>query len=122
MKYHFDGIGSASASVIMAALGANPSTTFLTAGLPGRIVFWIAKYFCMLLANSGLIVLNVGAAKIQDIIDEGNFNESWDTAENIINKIRDTGKEMTDEEIKAIDQPVIDAFRRFASFGRDRKN
>lgn len=121
MKYKFEGIGEASASIIMAGLAANPQTAFLAAGISGKIVFWIAKWFCMLLANLGLIVMNVGAAKLEVIVDENNFDGSWEQAEQIIKKIRDQGRELTDEEVKAIDGPVIDAFRKFASFGRVRK-
>lgn len=122
MKYKFEGIGEAQAAVIMAALGANPSTAFLAAGFAGKIVFWVAKYFCMLLANCGLILLNVGAAKVMTIVEENNFVGAWDDADAIIAKIHATGREvLTDEEIKNIDGPVIDAFRKFASFARLRK-
>ena len=74
-----------------------------------------------MLANLGLIVMNVGVAKVQTIIDENEFEDSWDTAEKLIQKIRDQGRDMTSEEIKAIDAPVIAAFRKFATFYRVRK-
>lgn len=120
MKHRLEGIGSASAAVIMVALAANPQTTFLTIGILGKIVFFVFKLVCMFLANIGLIVMDVGAAKLEVIIDEENFEEGWDRAENLIKRIRATGRELTDEEIAAIDGPVIDAFRKFASFARDR--
>lgn len=121
MRHRFEGIGEASAAIILAGLSANPSTAFLAAGIIGKLVFFVAKIFCMMLANMGLIVMNVGAAKLQVILDEKNFDGSWEQAEALIKKIRDTGRELTDEEIKSIDEPVIDAFRKFASFGRVRK-
>lgn len=120
MKYHFSGIGEASASVIIAVLASNPATAFLATGILGKITFFICKMFCMWLASIGLIIMNVGEAKLKTIIDEGNFNESWDTAENLIKKIRETGRDLTPEETKQIDDGVIDAFRKFATFGRDK--
>lgn len=121
MKYKFEGFGETGAAMIMAALALNPATVFLTQGFLGKIVFFIAKYFCMLLASNGLIVMNLGAAKISVLLDEHNYDGTWEKAEEILKKIRDTGRELTDEEIKDIDAPVIDAFRKFASFGRVRK-
>lgn len=121
MKYKFEGIGATGASIIMAGLGANPSTAWIATGFIGKVVFFVVKLFCMWLASLGLIVLNVGAEKLATINDEGKYDGSWDTAENAIKKIRDQGRDLTDEEIKAIDQPVIDAFRKFAGFGRVRE-
>jgi hypothetical protein len=121
MKHKFEGIGETTAAIIMAGLAANPSTLFLTQGILGKIVFRVSKYFCMMLANLGLIVMNLGAAKIEVLVDEGNYNGSWEQAEELLKKIRDQGRGITDEEIKDIDAPVIDAFRKFASFGRVRQ-
>lgn len=121
MKHKLEGIGEAGASVILAGLAANPSTAALASDIVGKIVFFVCKCFCMLLANFGLIVMNVGAAKIETIITEGNFEEGWADADTLIKKIRATGRELTDEEIAAIDGPVIDAFRKFGGFGRMRK-
>lgn len=121
MKYKFEGIGEASAAMILAATAANPSTSFLAQGFLGKVVFFLLKLFCMLLASLGLIVLNVGAAKIETIMDANNFDGSWDVAEKAIQDIRSAGRELTDEEIAEIDKPVIDAFRKFANFGRVRE-
>ena len=121
MKYHFEGIGEAGAATIIAGLSANPNTIFLTKGFVGKIIFFLLKRFCMFLADKGLIVMNLGAAKVQTIADKGTFDGSWDTAEKLIEGIRNEGRELTDEEIKEIDQQVIDAFRKFANFGRVRQ-
>jgi len=121
MKRKFEGIGETSAAIILAGLAANPSTLFLSSGFLGKIVFQISKYFCMMLANLGLIVMNLGAAKLQVIVDGGNYDGSWEKAEELLKKIRDQGREITDEEIKQIDGAVIDAFREFANFGRVRQ-
>jgi len=121
MKHKFSGIGATGASVIMAGLAANPATLFLTQGFLGKVVFLFLKYFCETLANAGLIVLNIGAARMETMSDEKYFDGSWETAEELIQKIRNEGRDLTDEEIKAIDDEVIIALRRFASFGKLRK-
>jgi len=121
MKYKFSGLGETGAAIILAALALNPATLFLTQGFLGKIVFIFAKYFCMILASCGLIVMNVGAARIQVLLDEGNYDGSWEKAEELLKKIRDQGRELTDEETKKIDDDVINAFRKFASFARVRK-
>jgi len=121
MKYKFWNIGEASASVIMAMMIANPQTAIFAQGFLGKILFFVFKIFCTYLANLGLIVMNVTAAKIETISDAGNFDESWNTAENLIKRIRDTGRELTEAEMKEIDDAVIVAFKKFATFGKDKK-
>jgi len=118
MKHKFENIGEVNAAIIMAALAANPELAFLTAGISGKIVFQVAKFLCMSMASMGLIVLNVGAAKIETFMDQGNYDGTWDSAEKIISKIRDSGRDLTDEEIRNIDGPVISAFRKFARLGK----
>lgn len=104
--------------MVLAALLSNPGTVFLTTGILGKIVTWALTEFFSMLASLGLVMLNVGAAKVETLIDGKNFDGSWDTAEEFIAAIRSTGREMTPEEIAAIDGPVIVAFRKFASFAR----
>lgn len=120
MKYKFEGLGGAQATIIMALLAANPSTLFLTQGILGRIVHFVLKKLGMYLANYGLIFINVGAAAVETMVDAGNYDDAWSDAEKAVKLIRDQGRKLTDEEIKAIDAPVIDAFRKFANFGRVR--
>lgn len=120
MKYSFWGIGQVGAAMIMAALASNPSTVILTVGIQGKIIFYVAKLLCAYMASIGLIFLNVGAASMEVLVDEGTFDGSWDSADLLIKKIRDRGRELTDDEIKGIDQPVIEAFRKFAQFGKDK--
>jgi hypothetical protein len=120
LKHKFDGIGQTAASIIMAGLAANPSTAILASGFLGKVMFIIFKYICMMLANLGLIVMNVGAEKLETIVAAGDFDGSWEKAEEMLNKIRQEHREMTPDEIKKIDDGVITAFRKFASFGRVR--
>lgn len=121
MRHKFEGIGEASAAVIVATLSANPSTVFLATGIPGKLVFFVAKIFSMWLASAGLVLLNVGAARLSVIADKNNFDDSWNDAEKLIAEIRSAGRELSDDEIQKIDGPVIDAFRKFASLGRMHK-
>ncbi len=93
----------------------------MTIGLIGKIVFWFLSQSFSMLASLGVVVLNIGAAKVETLIDGNKFDGAWDSAEEFIKAIRDTGREMTPEEIAKIDGPVIDAFRKFASFARRRQ-
>ncbi len=117
-KHKLMGIGAASASMVLAALLSNPSTIWLASGIIGKIVNWLLTMGFSMLASAGLVVLNVGAARIETLIDGKNFDGAWESAEEFIAAIRATGREMTPEEIKKIDDQVIIAFRKFASFAR----
>lgn len=115
-KHKLDGIGAASASMVIAALSI--SNPVLVSGVPGKIIAWILSKFFSSLASLGLVILNVGAARVETLIDGKNFDGAYDSAEEFIAAIRNAGREMTPEEIKQIDDPVIDAFRKWASFAR----
>lgn len=119
--FKFMGIGEASAAAVMAVLRTSPAFLPFTVGIQGKILFFILKLLFSWLASLGLIVLNVGAAKIETVMSEITFDGSIESAEKAIKAIRDSGRELTPEEIKAIDEPVIDALRKFASFGRDKR-
>lgn len=120
-KHKFDGIGEAGAAIILAGLAANAGTVWLTVGFIGKTVWFLVKLMCMGLASIGLVVLNVGAEKIETIMAENKFDGSWDSAKKLIDEIHRQGRELTDEEKKRIDDPVKDAFRRFGRFGRLRQ-
>lgn len=117
-KHKFKGIGAASASAVLAALASNPGTAWFVAGIPGKIVMWILTQAFSMLASLGLVILNVGAAKMETLVDGKNFDGSWDSAEEFIAAIRNSGRELTPEEVKKIDDPVIATFRKFAGFAR----
>ena len=105
----------------MAALAANPKFSWLTAGFLGKSVWFGAKLLCMGGASLGLVVLNVGAAKIDTLMTQHNFDGTWESAQKLISDIRKEGRELTDAEKARIDGPVKDAFRKFGRFGRVRK-
>ncbi len=114
----FTGIGEASASMVLAALAVNPSTTVLTTGILGKFTFLVFKILFTFLASLGLIVMNVGAAKLETVLDQHSFDGSFEEAEKLIKKIRDSGKEISESDAAYIDAPVIAAFRKFANFGK----
>lgn len=120
-KHKLDGIGEASAAAALAALAANPSTSFLASGMSAKIIFWIFTKFFSGLASMGLVLLNVGADKLLTVYDKVNFDGSFESAEQFIEEIKKTGRELTDEEIKKIDGGVIATFRKFAKIGRRKK-
>lgn len=121
-KHKLEGIGETGAAIIVAGISSNPSFAFLTAGFLGRVTWFAAKLVCMGLASLGLVVLNVGAAKIETLVAQNNFDGSWESAQKLIADIRKEGRELTDAEKAAIDRPVKDAFRRFGRFGRVRNS
>lgn len=119
-KHKFEGIGEATAALAMAALAANPKTVFLTGSLIGKAVWFVIKLLSMGAASIGLVVVNLGAAKVETIITENNFDGSWESALKLIAAIKEQGRELTDAEAEKIDGPVKDAFRKFGRFGRAR--
>lgn len=119
-KHDLSGIGGATATIVLAALAANPSTAVLATGFLGTIIKFLLTKLFTILASVGLVVLNVGAARVETLIDQHNFDGSFETAEKLIGAIRQTGRDLTPAEVRAIDGPVIDAFRKWASFARDK--
>lgn len=116
-KHKLEGIGAASAAMVTSAIALNPSTSWMVSGIPGKVISWILTKLFSMMASLGLVVLNVGASRIETLVDGKNFDGAWDSAEEFIAAIRNTGREMTPEEIKKIDEPVIKAFRKWAKFG-----
>ena len=117
-KFKLEGIGNASAASILAALATNPSTSFLAAGISAKILFWIISKIFSGLASMGIVILNVGAEKLAVALDKVNFDGSLESAEQFIEEIRKTGRELTPEEIKKIDDSVIEQLRKFAKITR----
>lgn len=120
-KHNLEGIGEASAAAVIAALAANPSTAFLATGLSAKILFFILTKVFSAFASMGLVLLNVGAEKIAVTVEKIDFDGSYESAEAFINEIRNTGRDLTDEEVKKIDDGVIYTFRKFAKIGRKKK-
>ncbi len=120
-KYKFDGIGSASAAAVMAVLAAEPATAWLTVGIPGKITSAILRMFFSSLASKGVVILNVGAEKLMVALEKSGFDGSIESSYKLIEEIRASGRDLTPEEIKAIDDKVIEQFRKFAKLTRGKK-
>ena len=113
-NYDYSGIGKAEALLVYSALAAS-SVSWLTNGLLGKATFWALEQICTWLANKEVMVLNIAATDIQTVIQAGEFDATFDDAFKAINKSKDP---LTAAQKAAIDQPVIDAFRKFAVFGQ----
>lgn len=113
MKYRFEGIGEASAVATMTALAGSPFS-FLAAGALGSLVFFLLKLFYMWLASAGLVVLNIGVAKLITLSEQAEFDGSFDEAFRLI---KEKGGKLTEDEKRRIDAKVIAAFRKFGTFG-----
>lgn len=120
-KHNLEGIGVASSAGILAALSANPATSFMTVGILGKILFFLLSKFFSYLASMGLVILNVGAEKLLSAADRANFDGSMMSSFKLMEEIRNSGRDMTPEEIQKIDDEVIVQFRKFAKMTRTRK-
>lgn len=112
-KHKLDGIGSASATLTFLALAGSP-LAFLTQGFLGKITHYILTQIYSRLASQGLVVLNIGVAKVQTLAEQREFDGTFDDAFDLINK---SGGRLSADDIKAIDDKVIRALRRFTDFG-----
>ena len=110
-KYQFDGVSKFSAVMIFTSLASSPFA-FLTTGILGKFTFFILEKISNWLANKGLILLNVGVNYIAVLNQQGDYDK---TIEEAIKKVKDNPGRLTDAQKKAIDQPVIDSFKRFVS-------
>lgn len=120
-KYDFSGIGAAEAKLLLAALLANPSTSWLATGLVGTFMQWLLTRVFSMGASVGLVLLNLGAEKVEGMVDQHNFDGSFDSAEKILEAARDAHQTLTPAQIQAIDAPVINSFRKWASFARQKQ-
>ena len=118
-KHEFTGIGSASATLTFVALAGSP-LAFLTQGFLGKITHYILTQIYSRLASQGLVVLNIGVARVQTMAQRKDFDGTFDDAFDLINK---SGGRLNPDDIKAIDDRVISALRKFTDFGvRDDRN
>lgn len=112
-KHELTGIGSASATLTFVALAGSP-LAFLTQGFLGKITHYILTQIYSRLASQGLVVLNIGVARVQTMAERKDFDGTFDDAFDLINK---SGGRLSPDDIKAIDDRVISALRKFTDFG-----
>ncbi len=110
-KYNFSGIKKVGARGITAALATTPYTAWLAGRGFAPLTNYLFEALCNWLANKGLIVLNIGIMVAETEFDQRAFDSALDEA---LLQVELSKKDyLTPEEIKAIDDPVKKAFRRF---------
>lgn len=109
-KYKFDGISKGSSTIIRAALLESPF------GALFRIPFFqtLLEMFLNWMANKGLVVMNLGAYKVGNYVDAKALSKAMEDGWAIV----DSGKKLTPEEIKRIDDAVIKAANKALPYGR----
>ncbi len=113
MKYTFEGIGDKSATAVMLLMSATGYGHWFTIGLQGSIIHFVLKLFFMWIASNGLVILNIGISNIQIWAEKGTYDGTMDGA---IKLVESKKGGLTDDEKKKIDDRVIAAFNKFASF------
>jgi len=102
------------AATLRVALSASPWTAWLTKGPQSDIVL---EAFSNWLANKGLLVLNLAAIDMTGAFDQKQFDAAIDNA---LDEIKNKGgrEALTPAQIKAIDDEVIKAARKFVIVNR----
>ena len=114
-KHTFNGIGKGGATLVFLAFASSPALSWLTQGAVGKVIFWLLTKAGSWGASQGLVIGNIGVAKLEVIGELADYNSVFDEAFKTINSAK--GK-LTDEQIKAIDQTVMDAFDKFSDFNK----
>jgi hypothetical protein len=117
-KYDFTGIGDASALAVLAILSANPTTAGMTVGVWGTLLKLLLSKLFSALASVGVVFLNVGAELVTTVVLKSDFGGTMDSSLALLSKLQAAGSTLTPEQIKAIDDPVIAAFEKFAKLTR----
>lgn len=112
-KYDFAGIKAWGATGLYALLAATSVGAWLIKYMMGPVIKFVLENAVNWLANEGLVVLNVGAIYV-----EGEFSQSaFDNAMNdAIKKVETARSKLTPAQIKAIDDEVIAAARKFIPY------
>jgi hypothetical protein len=111
-KYDFKGIKKLGAGGLKLALSSSPYTAWL-AKAPG--VDLLLEPIVNWMANNGLIILNIGAIVINGKIDQKILD---DAIEDGIKKVEQSGASLTPDQIKEIDDAVIQAARKALPYAR----
>lgn len=114
-KYDFPGIKKLNAVGIKAALASWPYTAWILKG--GKLTDLFLEFIGNLLANQGLIIMNVGAVFVEGHFDQQGFDKAIDEG---LEKVELGRSKLTPEQGKAIDDAVINAARKFIPYTRKR--
>lgn len=112
-KYDFPGIKKAGAAAIAAVLSSTGWGSSLLAGPFKKVTIKLIEVLVGYLASKGLLIINLGAIYVEGEIDQSRFDKAMDSALEAIRL-----KNLTPEQIKALDDEVIKAFRNFARVTR----
>lgn len=113
VKHDFPGIAKFNATLIFTALASSSGLAFLTTGVLGRITYKALEMFGNWLANQGLALGNIGYDNIVIAAQEFNYEQVFDT---VLYEILKEKNPLSPEKRKELDDKVIIAFRKFASF------
>lgn len=113
-KYDFRGIKKQGAAGLRLALASSPYTAWALKG--GALTDLFLELLANWLANSGLIVLNVGAAYVSGELDQHGFDEAMEKALEEIS-VKGGREKLTAAEKKAIDDAIIKAARKLVVIG-----
>lgn len=112
-KYDFPGIKKAGTAGLTAALaGTTWGASALASAVWGPIIRTALGFLTEWLANKGLVIVNTGIELVDGQFDQRKFDVAMDVG---IARARKPG--LTPQEIKEIDDAVIEAFDDFADIG-----
>ena len=106
-KYNFEGLKKLGAAALSSALAGTPLVKFPS------VANFIFEMFTNWLANKGLIVMNVGAYYVNGKLDVKGLTDAIVRGYEAV----ESGRELTPEEIKKIDDDVIAAARKALPYG-----
>lgn len=112
-KYNFKGIKEKGALGLKVLLAASPYTAWILKG--GIVTDFILEFFANWLANSGLMIMNIGAIYVNGEIDQALLDRAMDAA---LKAVEQSGENLTPEQIKAIDDAVIEAARKAIPYSK----
>ena len=111
-KYDFKGIKAQGANGLKLALASNPNTAWM---LKVPFITNLLEMGVNWAANNGLILLNIGAIYVNGEIDQNLLDRS---IEDGLKKVEQSGGTLTPEQIKEIDDAVIEAANRALPYSR----
>ena len=114
-KYSFPGLRKLNAAGIRRVLLLSPYTAWIV-GVPFLSSFF-TEILGAILANKGLVFVNIGASIVDGELDQKQFDAALDSAFSEIENIGGRDK-LTAAQRKAIDDQVINAARKLIVFGR----
>jgi len=111
-KYNFKGIKAQGAIGIKLALASNPSTVWMTK-IP--LIGTLLEFGVNWLANNGLVLMNIGAIIVNGEVDQALLDRAIDEG---YKKLENPNIKLTPEQMKEIDDKVMEAADRALPYSR----